>query len=96
LIKVTLILILLAPSLLHHLNFLLVSVEDLMVITVAFMVLLEDTLAIRGLILRVMAEDVIIINLVHALIRFHLLLILAFLVLALTFLHVKFVLKKVM
>jgi hypothetical protein len=60
------------------------------------MVLLEDTLAIRGLILRVMAEDVIIINLVHALIRFHLLLILAFLVLALTFLHVKFVLKKVM
>jgi hypothetical protein len=70
--------------------------EDLMVITVAFMVLLEDTLAIRGLILRVMAEDVIIINLVHALIRFHLLLILAFLVLALTFLHVKFVLKKVM
>jgi len=67
-----------------------------MVITVAFMVLLEDTLAIRGLILRVMAEDVIIINLVHALIRFHLLLILAFLVLALTFLHVKFVLKKVM
>ena len=70
--------------------------EDLIVITVAFMVLLEDTLAIRGLILRVMAEDVIIINLVHALIRFHLLLILAFLVLALTFLHVKFVLKKVM
>jgi uncharacterized RDD family membrane protein YckC len=90
--KVTLILILQAPSLLH----LLVSMEDLMVITVDFMVPMVDTLAIGGLTLRDVAEDVINISSVHVLIRFHLRLTLVFLVLALTFLHVKFALRKVM
>ena len=53
-------------------------------------------LGIKALILRVMAEVVVLTNLVHNLIKFILLLVLAFLVLTLTFVLVKSIAKKVM